>query len=437
MPARSMSSETSSSCTDSWGSEMTSQLCRHGRRTGSLAQGAVLGAFVDTPPPQDAAAVSGPLAGVRIAVKDNIDVAGWPTHAGSDAPGDEPADADAPAVALLRHAGAVVAAKTRMDEFAMTTYGPGMRNPHDETRSVGGSSGGSALAVAAGGFCIALGTDTGGSVRIPASYCGVTGFKPTYGRIPVDGIVPLSSSLDHVGVFGCCVAATREAFSALSWVPAGSREHGGPFPLEGLHIGIPREAYLAFSVDAVRSAFDEVLERLRAEGAVLVEVDLPDPREVLDAQYTIGLSEALWYHEERFADLDRHGATMVEVLDRARGFSAADYDNAQHTRAAFGEQVSRLFSDIDVLATPTTPTPAPRIGEPRMQLGSEEIDTLSGTLWYTAVFNGTGLPAISIPIGAGPLPIGLQLVTRSGEDEFLLDVAERVETITTASSTKE
>jgi aspartyl-tRNA(Asn)/glutamyl-tRNA(Gln) amidotransferase subunit A len=416
---------------------MTDDLCRHGRHTGTYARGAELGAFVAPPDGLALPSSGGALTGTLVAVKDNIDVAGWPTRAGSEAIGEDPASADAPAVARLRHAGADIAAKTRMDEFAMTTYGPEMRNHHDEARSVGGSSGGSGLAVAAGGFCLALGTDTGGSVRIPASYCGVTGFKPTFGRIPLEGVIPLSDSLDHVGVFGCSVTAVREAFAVLRGDSAETPQDAGPFPLEGLHIGIPGAGYLAHATDPVRRAFDATVETLRSEGAVIVEVDLPEPRRVLDVQYTIGLSEALWYHDDRFPDLERHGATMREVLERAREFSPTDYDEAQRARAVFTDEVARLFNQIDLLATPTTPTVAPVLGQPQMRLGTGDVDTLSGTLWYTAVFNGSGLPAISIPVGDDSLPIGFQLITRRGDDEFLLEVAERVEQITNRFTSKE
>ncbi|MEO8262276.1 MAG: amidase, partial [Pseudolysinimonas sp.] len=212
---------------------------------------------------------------LRIAIKDNIDVVGWPTRAGSKAISREPASRDAVVVTRLREAGILIGSKTRMDEFAMTTSGPGMRNPADHSRSAGGSSGGSAIAVAVGGYCAALGTDTGGSSRVPAAYCGVVGFKPTFGGVPTDGVVPLSPSLDHVGILGCSVSAVREVFRVVG--NAEDRSEVRPWGTSR-RLGIPRDSYLAAASIEVRRAFARTVDRLRQQGWETVEVDLPSPQ---------------------------------------------------------------------------------------------------------------------------------------------------------------
>lgn len=409
-------------------------LCRHGHPVGSAAAAEELGAFVSGrgpsgSVPSGAHPLSG-FVGTAVAVKDNIDVAGWPTRAGAEAMSDIPATRDAEVVRRLREAGAIIPAKTRMDEFAMTTYGPGMRNPFDHHRSVGGSSGGSAVAVAVGGFCAALGTDTGGSVRIPASYCGVVGFKPTFGRIPVDGVVPLGISYDHVGVIGCSVASVREVFAPVAdeataedRMPAGAGRG-----LASLRVGVPAGAFLDAATPEVREAYDDMVFALELRGASVVEIDLPRIDTVLPVNYAIVRAEALEYHSTHFTDFSRHGDEMREILRAAANYSDADLGEAREQRARHTLAVDAVFDTVDVIVTPTTPTTAPVRGREFIELGDRSVDFVTATIWFTGLFNGTGMPAISLPLRhSGKLPIGFQLVAPRDQDFSLLEIAELVE----------
>lgn len=402
-----------------------------------------LGAFVVGPAEGSAVSArnpgsgSGSLAGMKIPIKDNIDVAGWPTGAGSGAP-IAAAESDAIVVASLRAAGAAVGPKTALDEFAMTTFGPGMRNPYDLDRSVGGSSGGSALAVAAGEFCVALGTDTGGSVRIPASYCGVVGFKPTYAQIPTTGVVPLSSTLDHVGLLGCSVAMISRVFDACRTHRPSSRpkNDGGrkrywPTRLSDLHIGRCDVAYLSAANDEVSSAVELVSGLFRDHGLQVDEVALPAVRDVLhDVHYPIAAAEAAAYHTSRYGDLRDHSETVRAVIDAGLSMSAPDYVQTLHgldrIRADFGS----IMADFDVLLLPTTPTSAPLRGAGSTELGDGEVvDALDASIWYTSLFNDVGAPAISLPFRDSRLPFGVQLAAAPGDDDLLLFVSHILESL--------
>lgn len=407
-------------------------LCPHGRQTGSYQRGRELGAFVEPPvagaAQQSSVDISLPLAGLRIAVKDNIDVECWVTAAGSRALPSDVASADAPVVARLRAAGALIDAKTRLDEFAITTFGPEMSHPYDPDRSVGGSSGGSGLAVAAGGYCAALGTDTGGSVRIPASYCGVVGFKPTFGAVSVEKVVPLSPSLDHIGVFACCVETARELFRAARDGAPRSPGEGRAEHLDQVRIGIPDSSYLAAASDEVASAFAATVQLLRDLGTVVNEVQLPHQDRFLPIHYAVVLAEAARYHDETFADLMAHGEEVQQLIEKGRGYSAEDYERAQADRGLLTAEVSSLFAGVDILMLPTTPTTAPpRHARPILLGTGDEVDAVTGSIWYTALFNDTGHPAISIPLTSVRLSPAVQLVGPHGGDEGVLDTAALLE----------
>jgi aspartyl-tRNA(Asn)/glutamyl-tRNA(Gln) amidotransferase subunit A len=418
--------------------------CPHGLPKGSIERARALGAFVSelekfersaresTVGQAVEEATPGPLAGMPLAVKDNIDVAGSITAAGSDAFASNVAAFDAHVVRLLREAGGVVAARTRMDEFAFTTSGPEMKNPFDEDRSVGGSSGGSAVAVAAGGFCAALGTDTGGSVRIPASYCGVVGFKPSFGSVALDGVVPLAPSFDHVGVLACSVGVARRIFGAIveDRTPDATRAVVRGW-FDQLRVGVPNASYLAAATDEVRAAFDDAISLLRQEGVETVEIELPSFERVLKIHYPIGFVEALRYHSATFADLSRHGSHVRDLLRQAREYSQEDYSIAQAERRVLKRELTGLLRTVDVVALPTTPTTAPRRESKTIRLGTgTEVDRVAGSIWYTVLFNDTGVPAISLPWReAGALPVGLQFATRHGADEYLLDLSQEIESL--------
>jgi aspartyl-tRNA(Asn)/glutamyl-tRNA(Gln) amidotransferase subunit A len=407
-------------------------LCPHGRQTGSYQRGRELGAFVE-PPVAGAAQESSvdtslPLAGLRIAIKDNIDVEGWVTAAGSRAMPSHVASADAPVVSRLRKAGALIDAKTRLDEFAITTFGPEMSHPSDPDRSVGGSSGGSGLAVAAGGYCAALGTDTGGSVRIPASYCGVVGFKPTFGAVSVENVVPLSPSLDHVGVFACCVASAGEVFDAIRDGAPRPPGEGRVERLDQVRVGIPDSSYLAAASEEVAGAFAASVRLLRDLGAAVEEVQLPHQDRFLPIHYAVVLAEAAKYHDETFADLVAHGEEIRQLIEKGRGYSGESYEGAQADRGLLTAEVSALFGGVDILVLPTTPTTAPpRHARPILLGTGDEVDAVTGSIWYTALFNDTGHPAVSIPLASTGLAPAVQLVGPHGGDEGVLDAAALLE----------
>lgn len=379
-----------------------------------------------------AGGATGPLHGVPVGVKDMIDVAGMPTRAGSaHFAGRGPAGADAACVRRLRRAGAVIVGKTTTHEFA---YGPTgdrsadgpSRNPHDPARMSGGSSGGSAVAVSAGLVPFALGTDTGGSVRIPAALCGVAGFKPAYGAIGTRGVVPLAPSLDHVGVIArdardCLVVA--EVLGGVSGTRETARpDHRGPSV---------RAAWITpvTTVDPdVAGAARAVLERANAPVA---DVSWPAPRDWRAAgrAFTaIQGREVSAVHAERLARApELYDPEVLRRLEAAAAVGEADAAAGRRTRAALRSSVRRLFERVDVLALPTVPIVAPRTGAREVIADGRVVDVREALLSLTSVWNLLGLPAFSVPAGTvRGLPVGLQLVVRPGRERCAADLAALV-----------
>ena len=380
-----------------------------------------------------------PLHGVPIAIKDNTEVEGVPLHAGSAVLEGYISGRDATTVTRLRAAGAVILGKTQLDEFSYSTTGPGIVNPAAPERTPGGSSGGSAVAVAAG-FCpVALGTDAGGSVRIPASCCGVVGFKPTYGLIDATGIIPLAWSLDHVGSIGRRVADVRAMFDVLAEarpLRAGEqhRRSGDAAaadvegPLGGLRIGLPDARILATVVPSVRRAFSSAVDILVDRGATPVTVELPDLDEAMEHHYIVALAEIATYHLRRFGSRDDYRSGIGSAIRAGAEILARDYLDAQRARARAGRVIDAAFDRVDVLALPTMAIEPPPVGAERVALGDgREVDVVPGMIRLTYLFNDSGHPAISVPIATNDLPAGLQLVGRRCEDRHLLDVAEVLE----------
>jgi aspartyl-tRNA(Asn)/glutamyl-tRNA(Gln) amidotransferase subunit A len=378
----------------------------------------------------------GPLHGIPIALKDLFDTAGVRTTAGSKIMAQRVPDEDAEVTARLKAAGAVILGKLNMHEFAfgITGVNPhygGTHNPWDLTRMSGGSSSGSGAAVATGMTLGALGTDTGGSIRAPSSLGGITGLKPTYGRVSRRGVVPLSWALDHVGPMARSAADAaiilkaiaghdpREESSSEEPVPDYVEALKGP-RLEGLRVGAPRE-YFFDNVDA------EVLEAVRAAISVLgdlkaqvSEVSLPHIAEAPAAVNAIMLPEALAYHRQWLSERpEEYGEDVRARLEMGLLYPAVTYVQAQRLRSLMVEEWrTKVFDRVDLLAVPTTPVPAPSLDENNVQT------TLTLTR-FTGAFNLTGLPAISIPCGfsSGGLPIGLQLVGRWWEEGTVLRAA--------------
>jgi aspartyl-tRNA(Asn)/glutamyl-tRNA(Gln) amidotransferase subunit A len=410
------------------------------------------------------ASARGPLHGVPVAIKDNLCTRGLATTAASRILEGYVPPYDATVVARLEQAGAVIVGKANLDEFAMgsstenSAFGPS-RNPWDLTRTPGGSSGGSAVAVAAGMVPVALGSDTGGSIRQPAALCGVTGLKPTYGRVSRYGLIAFASSLDQVGPLATTAADAAEVLRVIAGAdPADSTASQAAvddYPaaltgeVRGLRIGVPR-ALLADGVDAaVVAAVDTALARLAARGASLIDVDLPHARYAIPVYYLVATAEAssnlarfdgvrygyrtseartlktmyLKTRDEAFgAEVKRRIMLGTYVL--SAGYYDAFYLKAQQVRTLIRRDYEHAFERCDLVALPTTPRPAFRLGDKvddPLQMYLEDIFTVSANL--------SGLPAISTPCGRSSdnLPIGLQLTGRPFDEATLLRAADALE----------
>ncbi len=351
----------------------------------------------------------GPLHGIPVAIKDLFDVAGSVTTAGAH-PGfrPPPAKADCDVVAQLRAGGAVLLGKTALHEWALGLstnnehFGP-TRNPYDTERIPGGSSGGSAAALAAGLTVLALGTDTGGSIRVPAALCGVVGLKPTYGLVSLRGVTPLSRSLDHAGPMASTV---EDAFVMLEGISA-FRRSPAPRPRVLIADGEFFEDVDPAIVDLVRAAAARIGTTQR--------VDLGDVKTALSANTVILYSDAAAFHEERMkAHLDWFGSSLRERLPAGLTYRAVDYARARDVQREWTAMLTRVLGEDGVLAVPTTLVPATRIGDPE----GAELARLMSRL--TAPFNLAGVPVLSVPVGkVGGLPVGMQLVAAPGRESLL------------------
>ena len=372
-----------------------------------------------------ARAADGPLAGQPVAVKDIIAVAGLPTRCGSPASEAAPAERDAVLVARIRAGGGEVLAASQCLEYAAGFAHPDIgdtRNPRDRSRTSGGSSGGSAALVAAEVCDLAVGTDTGGSIRIPAAYCGVAGFKPSYGAIPVDGVFPLAPSCDHAGTLTADVAGAAMMFEVM----ADAKEAGGGPGAEdpaGQVIGLlPRQLADASVTPEVRAAIGAALDRLAAGGWELRELATPwldRLREWEDTLATIVAREAAEVHRDR--DQRRYAAGTRALLDFGAGVSDQQYATARAEAAELTAAIDDSLAGVAALAGPAVGYPAPEQDPP---FGT---DTDHGEGRFTGPYNLTGHPAISLPIPARGLPVGLQLAGRQGRDRALLQVAAAAE----------
>ena len=375
----------------------------------------------------------GPLHGIPISLKDLIDVRGQVTTAASKAIADRVANVDATVVTRLRDAGAVIIGRTNLHEFALGTtsedsaFGP-VRHPMDPKRSPGGSSGGSAVAVTTGMGLASIGTDTGGSVRIPAAACGIVGLKPTFGEIPTDGVIPLSPSFDHVGP----LAQTVEDAALLWAILSGRRANGlEPVSLDRLRIAVLDGVFAAPVEPVVRTAFDAAVDRLRQSRVALSSRSLPSESQILEAYVNVVLPEGAAWHAPLLATRPGdYSPTVRARLESGALIPAVAYVAAQQFRQRLTVEVDRALEGVDVLALPTLPIVAPRLGA-----GDITIDPATGDrtpvrtamLRQTQPFNMTGHPAISLPVAAEGLPVGLQLVGRHGETARLLAIAAACE----------
>jgi aspartyl-tRNA(Asn)/glutamyl-tRNA(Gln) amidotransferase subunit A len=372
--------------------------------------------------------VLGPLHGIPISAKDLVWSKGAKTTSGSKIDADFVPDRDAPALASLRARGAVLLGKTNLHEFAYGVsnvnphYGPA-RNPWDRTRISGGSSGGSAVALASGVGCGSIGTDTGGSIRIPASLCGVSGLKPTYGRIPREGVTPLSWSLDHVGPMARTIEDLAVLYEAMSGEAVELPEPGGSAPLRGLKVGLHSRYFFESLAPEVESSVGSALAGLESLGASIVEIDVPEVEMQGACRNTIAFAEASCYHERNIRTRPQdYGEDTRDLLRLGLLVPATDYLVALRVRRAVFRAFRRAFGAIDVLAAPATPAAAPPIGSPALETGEE---LRAGLLRLAGPFNTVGFPALSMPCGFTKkgLPIGLQLAAAPRGESLLLRVA--------------
>ncbi|MGQ0574786.1 MAG: amidase [Pseudonocardia sp.] len=371
----------------------------------------------------------GPLHGMAVGVKDLVDVAGLPTRAGSRILADAPAaTVDAPVVAALRAAGAVVVGKLHTHEFA---YGPTgdvaatgpARNPHDPSRITGGSSSGSAAAVAAGHLPLALGTDTGCSVRTPAARCGIVGLKPAFGRLPTGGVFPLSESCDHVGLLAADVHGTAVAWDVLSRADGTGGGIQAP-GVDGVRVGVAQDRYWAPADPAIADALATAVGQLARHGARIVPVHLPMIDELAALYAAIVGSEALATHAGWLAERpgDYQPATLAR-LERLPDRPAREYVRAQRDRRRLVAQLREALAEVDVLVTPTTRLRATPIGASTVQVGEAPVRVADALLALTLPFNLAGWPAVSVPVAAPGLPVGVQVVGVRLEERGVLRVA--------------
>jgi len=368
------------------------------------------------------------LAGVPIAVKEIIDTT--PARCSSGLPflADHVPTRDAEVVRRLRRAGAVIVGVAATDPGAFGVHTPSVRHPQAPPCNVGGSSGGSAAAVAAGFALGSLGTDTGGSIRIPAACCSLAGFKPTYGRGSLKGIRPLAWSLDHVGPIARRVRDLAPVQAVLD-----SRFTPPAEPVNGTAWRIGHDpAYAADAEPEVRAAVERRLDALARRGHTVREVSLPSPDEILD-QHMVNLpSEAAAYYFRVFPGqrLEDYPPVARETLDLARQQHGYEYVQAERDRAAARRRVDRAFRDVDAILVPTLPVRAPRRDAETITLAGRDHPALLALIRYTCAFDQTGHPVLAMPIterdGDG-LSVSLQIVGRRGQDAALLDFAGDLE----------
>ncbi len=385
----------------------------------------------------------GPLHGIPISLKDNIFTEGVRTTAGSRILRSFIPSQDAAVVTALKRAGAIVIGKTNMHEFAYGTtnlnphFGPAL-NPWNRNCITGGSSGGSAASVASGLAFGSVGTDTGGSIRIPSALCGVVGLKPTVSRVSTEGVIPLSAKLDCVGPIARTVEDVTALFQAMA--PSTSRGVGAPSKQSALHgksrwtLGVPKEFFLDDLSSEVQTAFEEALRRFRAAGARLKTVSIPRLYETEDAGNQIAWAEATQFHQHsgwypsRSAE---YGEDVRSRLKMGTEVSAVTYLNALHTRENFITSFHEALSDsnIDALVAATTPITATPLDAESIRLNGQDKPVRGLLLRLNRPANLAGIPSLSLPCGCSSdgLPIGVQLMGVAGGERTLLEVGRRFE----------
>ncbi|MER0247231.1 amidase [Streptomyces sp. HSW2009] len=398
----------------------------------------------------------GPLHGVPYGLKDLFDVAGLPTTASSQVRAGHVAAADSVMVSRLHAAGAVLVGKTHTHEFAYGLTTPQTRNAIDQSRVAGGSSGGSAVAVAAGAATFALGTDTGGSIRVPAALNGLVGLKPTYGLLPRTGVTSLSWSLDHIGPLTRTVPDAALVLAALtgpdqgdpaSLLPAGpgtglphakdARDAMGTNDadatdaadgagLRGLRLGVPTSYFFDRVHPEVETAVRRAIERLRALGATVVELPMPMDRHVRAIHWGLVAPEATAYHEQTLrTDAAAYGPDLRVLLEAGALVTAADYLRAQRARTLLRQAWTRIYQQVDVVVAPTVPITAAAVGQEYVEWPDGSAESVADAyVRLSAPANVVGMPALTVPVGrdTAGLPIGMQLMAAPLADATALRV---------------
>lgn len=393
---------------------------------------------------RETGAAAGPLWGIPVVVKDIYDVAGYRTGNGSLGAPELPAGQDSDAVRRLREAGAIILGKTTTHEYAYGVNTPPTRNPWSPERIPGGSSGGTGAAIAAGVTRAGLGTDTGGSIRIPAALCGVTGHKPTYGMVSRRGVSALSSTLDHTGPLGRTVDDTVALLEAIAGHdPADPYSSAAPVPdlraefdrgLHGLTIGVAATYFCDRLAPDVAATFEAAVRTIESAGATIRDVAFPDVELSPDVvKVACGVEAAAWHAWQTGMSPEKFGADVQDALAAGAAYSGVEYLAALRGRAAVIAGMTAMFdSGVDLLVSATIPMTAPPYGATEVQFGGELTPILWGINALTVPANVTGMPALTVPAGFGDdgLPIGLQLMGRPGADPTVLGAGRAFEQLT-------
>jgi aspartyl-tRNA(Asn)/glutamyl-tRNA(Gln) amidotransferase subunit A len=386
----------------------------------------------------------GPLHGIPVAVKDVFATKGIRTTCGSKLFADQTPDHDSAVVERLSAAGAVLIGKTNMHELAygITSANPHfgtVRNPWDIERIPGGSSGGSGAAVAADFVFMAMGSDTGGSIRIPASFCGIVGLKPTFGRVSRYGVLPLDFSLDHMGTLTRSVRDAALSLDALAGFDSRddtSSRHAVDSYLPDKHpsirdvrIGVPENFYFDLVDPAVVKAVQHMVETAQSLGAQVISLHVPDIPALNAVGRVILLCEASALMQPYLHRRQDFGADVLALLDQGRLLPATDYVNAQRLRRVMKQEFQNIWKQVDCLFVPTTPTSAPKIGQATMKFGEKEEDARLASTRLVRGINVLGLPALSLPCGRDDLglPIGLQIIGPPFRESLILRVGAALE----------
>ncbi len=375
----------------------------------------------------------GLLHGIPIAHKDLMRTKGVRTTGGSKIFAHYVPQRDAEVVRILNRAGAISVGKTGLHELAygVTSDNPhygAIHNPWDLARSPGGSSGGSAVAIAVGIVPFTTGTDTGGSIRVPAAFCGIVGFKPTFGKISTVGVLPLGITQDHVGPMTRTVRDAAIAFQAMAIRPTGYVPPQD-IPLKGVRVGVPRNYYFERVDPQVAQSVKNAVAIAERLGAIVVELDVPDMVALTQAGATCLLSEAASSLRPYLDRREDFGEDVLGRLDQGRKILALDYLEALRVRRNVGRGFAKLWPNVDCLFTPTSPITAPVIGEKSVSWPGGEEEVRAAATRFTRGMNALGLPSISIPCGFSKsgLPIGLQIIAGRDRDDWVLQIAAGME----------